>query len=268
MIILIIVSSCSFRKTTSTGLRLKNFPSDVLIDSLLSNNVQYTSIKSKASADLFYAGDNKQIKINVRAKKDSVIWVNLSKSSVQILTCLISKDSIKFLKRIGQKQYFLGSYDDVENIIGMKLNYMLIHDFINGNALMLDTNVKYVSSIENEAYLLSTHKSKKIDKILQSNKISSAQFLYRCWIDPLNFKCKKVAINLLEIDNTVIAEYSNWKKFKDNLIPMNSSVTYINQLDTISIDLQYHTNIKLNNKLTFPFRIPNSYTPFNIELND
>ena len=95
MTILIIASSCSFRKTTSTGVRLKNFPSDILIDSLSSKNIQYTFLKSKANADLLYEGENKQIKINVRAKNDSVIWVNLSKSSVQILTCLISKDSMK-----------------------------------------------------------------------------------------------------------------------------------------------------------------------------
>jgi len=268
MIILLITSSCSFRKTSSTGIRLKNFPSDVLIDSLINNSIQYSFLKSKSNADLFFEAEKKQIKVNIRARKDSLIWVNLSKSSVQVLTCLISKDSIKFLKKIGQKEYFLGDYDDVEKIIGFKLNYMLIQNFINGNALMLDTNVNYVSSIDDDSYLLSTYKSKKIDKLLQSNKDTDHQLLYRCWIDPENYKCKKVAINLLDIDNTVIAEYSNWKKIKDNLIPMKSSITYINQIDTISIALQYHTNIKLNNKLTFPFRINNNYSPFNIEFND
>jgi len=268
MTILFIVTSCSLRKTTSTGIRLKNYPSNILIDSLLNNTVHYTSLKSKANADIFFEKDNKQIKINFRAKKDSSIWLNLSKSSVQVLTCLVSKDSVKFLKKIGRKEYFFGNYNDIKKIIGVKLDYMLIQDFINGNALMLDTNEKYVSSIDNDAYLLSTYKSKKIDKILQSNKITEHRFLYRCWVDPETFKCKKVEINLLDIDNTVIAEYSNWKKIKGNLFPMNTSLTYINQQDTINIDLQYHTNIKLNNKLTFPFRVTNSYSPYNIELND
>ena len=125
-----------------------------------------------------------------------------------------------------------------------------------------------VSEINEDSYLLSSHKSKKIAKLLQSNKNSEDRFLYRCWIDPVNFKCKKIAINLLDIENTIIAEYNDWKKIKDNLIPMNSSITYINKLDTISVKLNYNTTIKLNNKLTFPFKVTNSYTPFNIDLND
>ena len=268
IIILIVASSCKLRKTTSTGIRLKNYPADVLLDSVLKGNIQYTYLKNKANAELFYQEENKQIKINIRVKKDSIIWVNLSKSSVQILTCLISKDSVKFLKKIGGKQYFLGSYEDVEKILGIQLNYMLVQDFINGNAIMLDSDEKYVSEINEDSYLLSSHKSKKIAKILQSNKTSEDRFLYRCWIDPVNFKCKKIAINLLDIENTIIAEYNDWKKIKDNLIPMNSSITYINKLDTISVKLNYNTNIKLNNKLTFPFKVTNSYTPFNIDLND
>ena len=129
---------------------MKNYPADVLLDSVLKGNIQYTYLKNKANAELFYQEENKQIKVNIRVKKDSIIWVNLSKSSVQILTCLISKDSVKFLKKIGGKQYFLGSYEDVEKILGIQLNYMLVQDFINGNAIMLDSDEKYVSEINED----------------------------------------------------------------------------------------------------------------------
>ncbi len=255
-------------KTTLTGVPLKKYTSKILIDSLIDNTAHFSSLKSKANADLLFEKENKQIKLNLRLRKDSLIWMNLSKSSIQILTCLISKDSVKFLKKIGQKEYFFGSYNDIEKIIGVKLDFMLIQNFIVGNALMLDTNENYVSSIDDDAYLLSTFKSKKIDKILQSNKITEHHFLYRCWINPENFKCEKIEINLLDIDNTIIAKYSNWKDYKGTVLPMNTSLTYINKLDTINATLQYNPNIKLNNKISFPFRVTNSYSPFNFELNE
>ena len=57
-------SSCSFKKTTFNGTRLKNFPAEILIDSLLNNNVNFTSIKNKANATVLYEKEKKQIKIN------------------------------------------------------------------------------------------------------------------------------------------------------------------------------------------------------------
>ncbi len=266
--VLFTISSCNNRKKNffSTD-KIKNIPSAILIDSLNKNRVSYEWLKAKANGTLLFQNESNHLKVNFRIKRDSAIWINLSKSSVQVLTCLISKDSVKFLKKIGEKEYFFGTYNDIKEIIGVELNYMLIQNFIDGNPIMLDSNEKYVSDVENDAYLLSSYKSKKIEKILHSSKASSYEFLYRCWINPENFKCTKIEINLLDDENTLIANYDNWKKIKKNVFPLNSTLTYINKKDTIRLKLNYTNNFKFN-KLTFPFRVSNNYSPFKFKTDE
>ena len=258
----VLLSSCKQKLFTTNRGGGETLPYNIIVDSLINNYINYSWLKIKGNATLLFKDNEKQIKTNFRLKKDSVVWANFSKSGVQILTSLISKDSVKFLKKINDKEYFLGSFDDVEDIIDLKLNYMLVQDFLCGNALMLDKDEKYISSFDKDTYLISTLKSQKINKIISFGKNKDRQFLYRCWVDPITFKCKRVEVNVLDKKNTIVAEYNNWKDLNGYLFPLNSSLSYFSDHDTVKITIQYSPNIKMNIKQTLPFRVNKSYSPF------
>ncbi len=115
-----------------------------------------------------------------------------------MLSALISADSLKFLKKIGGKQYYLGGYDEINDLFNLDFNYLLLQDVLSGTPIMFDYEGKYKSKIENGMYLLSSDKSKKIEKLLKKGKGNRKHSLfYRCWIEPSNFKCAKVEINFL-----------------------------------------------------------------------
>jgi hypothetical protein len=165
--------SCSGRKETIDGEKLKNHSPKYLIDSLAKTEFDYTWLRTKGNADINFQGEENAVKVNFRIRKDSAIWTSISKSTIPLLSALLSEDSLKFLKKIGTKQYYVGGYNEINNLLNLELNYLLLQDFVSGAPIMFDYEGKYKSKIENGMYILSSDKSKKIEKLLE---IASVQY--------------------------------------------------------------------------------------------
>tara|TARA_Y100001968_G_scaffold331283_2_gene385476 strand:- start:4179 stop:5006 length:828 start_codon:yes stop_codon:yes gene_type:complete len=268
IIISLLLFGCALKKTSQESKKVEPLSFNEILDSLNNHSLDYKTLKNKASATLFFKNEKNTVKINFRIQKDSLIWVNLSKSGVQLLTTLLSKDSIKFLKKINKKEYFFGDYKELEKLINSSLDYYLIEDFINAKAIMLNKQAKYYASINNGCYLLSSIKPKKIDKVLTFHKSIDDEIIYRYWINPDIFKCTKVEINFLEKNRTLLTKYMNWRKFDQGLFPMESEIVLINNSDTASVRLEYQPNFKFNSQLTFPFKISQNYSKIKLPINE
>ena len=265
----ILIISCSVKKNTITKNRKpKKINSKYLLDSVNNNIFSCSWLRLKGNSTIDYNDEINKIKINVRLKKDSALWMNLSKSGVQIMTSLLSKDSIKFIKKLGGKEYFLGSFEKLDSMLNFDINYNIVQDFILGNPLVLDRKEKFKTSIEDSSYVLSSFRSKKMDRIQSSNKTKKHDFLYKCWINPNNFKCQKIEIRLLDKNISIQATYNNWKNIDNMLIPLDRTFEYISFYDSIKINLVYSSKIKVDEKQSMPFKIKDDYTPFIIDSNE
>ena len=265
----ILIISCSVQnKTITKKQKIKKINSKHLLDSVNNNMFSCSWLRLKANSTIDYNDERKKIKINIRLKKDSALWVNLSKSGVQIITTLLSKDSIKFLKKLGDKEYFLGSFEELDSMLNLDINYNLIENFVLGNPLILNEKDKYKTSIEDSSYVLSSFRSKKMDRIQYSHRTKKHNFLYKCWINSNNFKCQKIEIILLDKDISILATYNNWINIDNMLIPLERNIEYISYQDSIKINLTYSSKIKVDEKQSMPFKIKDDYTPFTIENNE
>lgn len=260
--------SCSGRKKTVDGEKLKNHSPKYLIDSLNKTELTYDWLRTKGNATLKFQSDENTIKTNFRIRNDSAIWTNLSKSAIPLLTALLSQDSVKFLKKINGKEYFLGDYKEINNLLNLDLDYMLLQDFVSGNPIMFDYDAKFKSKISDGLYLLSSDKSKKIDKLLKKGKSNNKRkLLYRCWIEPSNFKCAKVEINFLTDSTNLEVNYSDWMEVNGRLFPSKSSIDVTTPYDTISLEMKYSSKIKVNEPQKLPFKVSENYAPFQINEN-
>ena len=256
------ITSCGNKKRTSEGLTLKRKNWKVLVDSLENNNFKYQWIRSKASAQVNYKDDKNTVKTNLRIRRDSASWINLSKG-IQIMTAIASKDSIKVLKKIGGKEYYLDNFNTINKFLNAEIDYSLLEDFFAGNAIGFDYNTKYKSGIDDGFYILSSDKIKKVERIL--NKAKGKDILYRCWINPTNFRCEKVRVDLLSSSTSLTVKYSDWKPVVDGgLFPYASSIELITPKDTALLSLKY-SKIIINKKQTMPFRVTDSYKPMVFE---
>jgi hypothetical protein len=259
--------SCSGRKKTIDGEKLKNHSSKHLIDSISKTEFDYTWLRTKGSAIVNFQGDKNTVKVNFRIRKDSAIWTSISKSSIPLLSALLSEDSLKFLKKIGGKQYYLGGYKEINNLLNLDLNYLLLQDFVSGAPIMFDYEGKYKSKIKNGMYLLSSDKSKKIEKLLKKGKGNRKHTLfYRCWIEPSNFKCSKVEINFLSDSSRLEVNYSDWIDAKGQDFPGKSSIYFTTPYDTLSLEMKYSKKVKVNEPQKMLFKVNDNYSPF--ELNE
>jgi len=258
------LTGCSSRRKTAEGDKIKSMSTDKIVDSLIANSFSVEWLRAKGEAELNFAGEKNKVKINLRVKKDSAIWCNISKAGIQIVTTLFSQDSVKFLKKIGNKEYFVGTWGYLNNLLGLELDYNIIQDFIFGNAIAFDEEEKYKSKIQDQAYLLSSTKSKKIERILEKGKNTKKEMLYRCWVNPVHYKCEKVELDLISDSIHIQTSYSDWKKFDSLSYPMMSLIEVNTPLDTIKIEISYNSKLKINEPQSFPFKITDSYKPFQI----
>jgi len=259
--------SCSGRKKTIDGEKLKNHSPKYLIDSILKTEFDYTWLRTKGSAIVNFQGNKNTVKVNFRIRKDSAIWTSISKATIPILSALLSADSLKFLKKIGGKQYYLGEYKEINSLLNLDFNYLLLQDFVSGTPIMFDYEGKYKSKIENGMYLLSSDKSKKIEKLLKKGKGNRKHTLfYRCWIEPSNFKCSKVEINFLSDSSYLEVNYSDWIDVNGHDFPEKSSIYFTTPYDTLSLQIKYSNKVKINEPQQMLFKINDNYSPF--ELNE
>lgn len=259
--------SCSGRKKTIDGEKLKNHSPKYLIDSISKTEFDYTWLRIKGNAVVNFQGDKNTVKVNFRIRKDSAIWTSISKSTIPLLNALISADSLKFLKKIDGKQYYLGGYDEINDLFNLDFNYLLLQDVLSGTAIMFDYEGKYKSKIENGMYLLSSDKSKKIEKLLKKGKGNRKHSLfYRCWIEPSNFKCAKVEINFLSDSSELEVNYSDWIDVDGQSFPEKSSIYFTTPYDTLSLEINYSNKVKINEPQKMSFKINDNYSPF--ELNE
>ena len=259
--------SCSGRKKTIDGEKLKNHSPKYLIDSILNTEFDYTWLRTKGNAIVNFQGNKNTVKVNFRIRKDSAIWTSISKSTIPILSAVLSADSLKFLKKIGGKQYYLGEYKEINNLLNLDFNYLLLQDFASGTPIMFDYEGKYKSKTEDGMYLLSSDKSKKIEKFLKKGKGNRKHTLfYRCWIEPSNFKCSKVEINFLSDSSYLEVNYSDWIDVNGHEFPEKSSIYFTTPYDTLSLQIKYSNKIKINEPQQMLFKINDNYSPF--ELNE
>lgn len=261
--ITIILGSCSAKKKSENNIRLKNKSSKELVSLLKSKEVKGDWLVSKGNVELKFQDNDNSLRFNLRMKIDSATWISLSKASLPIGSALISEDSVKFLNKL-KKNYFLEDFSAINDILNTEVDYLLLQDFFLGNPIAFDHEEEYVVKTEDNSYLISSEKSKKIEKLIRKGKMKDEAILYRCWIEPIHYKCKKVLINLVKQETTLEVNYYDWEEVEGQLFPMGSSLYLTTPLDTIKMTMDY-SKVEFNEEKSMPFKIPSSYDLIDIK---
>lgn len=257
--------SCGGKKGTVDSTKLKNLNWKALVDSLENNEFKYDWIRSKASAEISFKGENNSVKTNFRIRQDSASWINITKT-IQVMTAVASYDSIKILKKVGNKEYYVDDFETVNRFLNTTIDYSLLEDFFAGRAIGFDyDSTKYKSGVDDDLYILSSDKIKKMDRMLKTGHNKNRELLYRCWINPVNFKCQKIRVDLLLDSTSLVVEYGNWNKIPGGgEFPFYSSILLETPKDTIRLTLTYN-KVTINEPQTMPFKVTDSYAPMIFE---
>lgn len=238
VLLALIVVACS-KKGTTTSTRISS-------STLAIEEIDFEYLHGKARMVLKDGNKEREVKANIRVRKDSVIWMNFSVIGVQGGRALISLDSITIMSNVN-KEYYVFDYKELSKRFNFEINYTVIQSAMLGNLLM---KRKLEDTVEQKGatYLLS-QSSGHVDVL---NYISEA-----------TMKIQKVELKENDTHNSLTINYGDFQPVGNKLFPYNGTInlfykTAAGLLTTIII-FEY-TKAEVGDKeLRFPFNIPKKY---------
>ncbi|MFL5754521.1 MAG: DUF4292 domain-containing protein [Bacteroidia bacterium] len=225
------------------------------------NELDFTYANSKFSCDLSIDNEDHSFSVSVRCRKDSMIWMSISKLGIDAARVLITKDSVKFTMGLTEKKYFKGDFSYINQLLHADLDYDMIQALLFGNSAQFydeEDRLNPGKDRNNCQYLLSTTRKKHALRI--NNGVEQPKESYQTmWISPNSFKITQLEFNDVDAKRKFNACYEDFKPV-DRYTAAYKLLYTITAEKIIKADVKY-SKITINEVQKFPFTIPSSYEP-------
>ncbi|MEN8139255.1 MAG: DUF4292 domain-containing protein [Bacteroidota bacterium] len=225
-----------------------NFPTPEYLSATLKIKYKSNNAKSSFTAKL-------------RMEKDKQIWVNISFLGISFARGIITPEGVSMYER-QNGTYFKGDFEYLSELLGAELDFYQIQALLLGNPLQEIRTNKYETLLSKNSLLLEYDNNRKLTK----RGVNNGDYIRRYWYNPVNFELERQMLALPDRSTTLIVKNERFKSInKKYKIPNDINLQIINGKSTI-VDVEYK-GIKVDNKLSFPFRIPKGYKEVEIKTN-
>jgi hypothetical protein len=262
-------SSCRHKKelarqpvavdTTSEKCKMDFKSGRALSNRMYQSELDYTYASAKFSCELTIDGEEHSFSVSVRTRKDSVIWMSISKLGIDAARVLITKDTVKFTMGLTEKKYFVGDFSYINDMLKADLDFEMLQGLLFGNSAEFydeDEKLKPARDKNNCQYFLSTIRKKHMKRIIEGVEKPKESF-QAIWLDPATFKIVMMEFDDVETKRKFNACYDDFKLVETRLAPFKLLYT-ITAEKNIKADIRY-ARIGINEPQKFPFNIPTSY---------
>lgn len=258
-VILMLISLSSCKTKMKDGILLQKDPSpEVLFNNLKNSELKYNTITAKFSADAETQDDEKSFTGNIFIKRDSTIWLSISKFGLEVVRLLITQDSVKVINRI-DNTYFIGDFMYINNLFNVDFDFDIIQSLVIGNDVSYYDNDKFKASLDDKCYKLSTVGRRKLKKYVKNSNEEQLVLIHDIWLDPETYKIVRISLKAVKDDENRKFEafFSDFEMIENQLFPY--TILYqINDEKRIKIKLSF-SKVTLNKDDGLPFKIPESY---------
>lgn len=203
---------------------------------------EYFTAKSKVN----FTDENQNVNasVNIRIRRDSLIWVSFRSTGIEGLRILFRTDSIFVVDRL-EKVYYLHDYQKISDLIKFKVDFGMIQALIVGDSpFALGKNAEITKMKDHFLYQE------------MKGKIQIKNYLSR-------YHQRPTQLVLQEDENNLKVDYEDFKKINNQVLAhsMKAILGYYKSTTELktNISLQ-HSQIELNTPdLKFPFQIPTEY---------
>jgi hypothetical protein len=229
------------------------------------SELNYNWLSAKADAEVNIDGEDHNLDIRVKIRKDSAIWISIQAVGlIDIAKLLITKDSVKMVVYV-KKQYFKGDFNYINQLLNADLDFDLIQAALIGNSADFDDDdSKMKPSIDrvNCHYLLSTVRKRKLRRITNGQD-SLKRSLQTMRLNPENFK---IINNDFEDASTNRSFHAKYDKFlaSDSIFAPHTVNIEIRAEKKIDLKISY-VRIDINQPQKLTLNIPKSYDPIPIK---
>lgn len=218
------------------------------------------SLRFKINMSVGFKGKSTALSAAVRMVVDSAIWISVTAYGYEVVRVIALPDTLKYMSRM-DKKYFIGSYDFLENILGVELSFNDIQSvMIARNVGLADFN-KADKSREVEYYVFNNMRVKDIKRTSKSPsqdpKIDHSQVMYTHWVRAETYQIEKINILDIQSQNQALIEYFDFIDLGNFVMPEVIKM-HVRAKDNIAIEgniSKYMVNIPLK----FPFKVLSKY---------
>ena len=229
------------------------------------NELNYSWISAKADVETTIDGEDHNLDIRVKGRKDSALWISITAVGlIDVAKILITRDSVKMVVYI-KKQYFKGDFNYINQLLNADLDFDLIQAALFGNSADFDDDdnkLKPVIDRENCHYLLSTERKRKLRRIT-SGQDSLKRSLQTMSLNPETFKILKNEFEDAATNRSFHASYANFVAKDSVFAPRNVNIE-IKAEKKVSVKINY-VRIDVNQPQKLTLNIPKNYEPIPIK---
>lgn len=252
----IILVAC---KTQQDVVKLERTNASQLTECVDKSRISPEWFSAKISTDLRSKGEKNSFKINLRIRKDSLIWVNISKGPIIVATTLITPDSIKAVVKVGDEFYFEKDFDYIKRLYELDIDYKMLQDLLLGNPVGFSTDEKYKELKDSVNYVISTHSQRQIDRAYDKlPRKEEKQYIQRYWVRPLDCKVVRTLINQLKDSSNINIDYLDFKEEDTWIVPNKVVMNADTPRDSVLLELNY-SRYKLNKPLKFTYKVNSKF---------
>jgi hypothetical protein len=223
------------------------------------SQIDFTYASAKFSCELTIDSEEHSFNVSVRCRKDSVIWLSISKLGIDAARVLITKDTVKFTMGLTEKKYFVGDFSYINQMLHADLDYDMLQALLFGNSADFqddDDKLKPGRDRNTCQYFLSTVRKRHLKKINNGTETPSESY-QTMWLDPATFKIVTLEFDDVKEKRKFNASYNDFRAVDKYLAPFKLLYT-ITAEKNIKADISYG-RININEVQSFPFKIPPSY---------
>lgn len=260
LLILIIIFSTSCK----SGKEIPIQPQPIIISqvdsvfiAMKSSEFQFETLVAKFSGLYSYNGSKQNFSGQMRLLKDSLIWCSINVMNIEVARVIVSKDSVKLINKLN-RQYFESGFDYINNQLNTDIDFDMLQALILGNDVPYYETNKFQLVNGKDNFILSTIGRHKLKNYVKTEEDYSKVLIQSIKIDKNTLRITEQDIKQLRNPNKKVkADYSEFEDYA-GLFPTLMEFNFIGVKD-LFISLKF-SKIEKNTDLSFPFKVPSSYT--------
>lgn len=233
-----------------------------LIQKMNAAKFNFTNITGKFAADVTIDDKTNGFNVSLRGKKDSILWLSFSLMGIEGARILATPDSVKFIDRLNQK-YLITDYQTISKMFQADIDFDMLQAVLVGNNVeFFDEDERIHAFKENNQFVLSTIRKRKLKKLLNSPEElnQKKELVQRTYLENDSYKIKRNMINDFVNNRTFNATYDEFAKVDSLLFPFNQNFEIIAG-KTILVKIKF-SKVETTGQINFPFNIPSRYEPY------
>jgi hypothetical protein len=244
LLVLISIYSCKSKQVLLTETKPeKDLTADKIIESanLVKNDFSTLYIKSSAS----YKDENQSqnVSAEIKIKKNEKILISIRLLGITMAKALITPTEVKYYEKINGN-YFDGDFKALSQWLGTDLDFQKIQNMLLGQSFDPLKKGNYKVTLEDNLYKLSATESTATNKVF--------------YFENERFLIKKQQLIQDAQERMLQVSYPNHKEYNQLVMPLSIFIEAIQKKGKTSININYNS-ISINEELSFPYSVPESY---------